>query len=329
MSETAPDRLARMLAMVGYLRDHPAVPVTEVAQHFGISEKQVLDDVNTLWVSGTPGYMHGDLIDFSSDDLEHGVLTLLDSREMDRPLRLSSEEAVALLVGLQSLGAALGEEEAALVEETAAALRAAAGEAASTADVVHLRGRGRVDARVGQLRDALARGRRVHLRYVSASDQTTERDVDPLQLLTDSDRWFLMGWCHRAQDVRQFRLDRILDLTVLETPADAHPDVELTGRTEPDTASATQVRMQIATRARWFAEQLPGARIRELEEGWFELTVGVVDEAWFGNLVLALGDDVRDVAPPSIAEPLRQRAAAALQAYDALAPPDPSPAPGA
>src|SRR5690606_25904106 len=105
--ESAPDRLTRMLTLVAYLRDNPGIPVEDVAEHFGITSAQVLDDVNTLWVSGTPGYMHGDLIDFSGDDLEHGVLTLLDSREMDKPLRLSPGEAVALLVALQSLRGAV------------------------------------------------------------------------------------------------------------------------------------------------------------------------------------------------------------------------------
>ncbi|WP_420115099.1 helix-turn-helix transcriptional regulator [Pseudactinotalea sp.] len=320
MIETAPDRLTRMLAMVAYLRDNPAVPVAEVAEHFAITEDQVIADVNTLWVSGTPGYMHGDLIDFAGDDLDHGVLTLLDSREMDRPLRLSPGEAVALLVALQSLqGAALAPEDSALVEETIAVLRTAAGEAAQAADAVELVDRRReVDDRAARIREGLLAGRRLHLRYVSASDQTTERDVDPLQLLTDGERWFLVGWCHRAEGVRHFRVDRILEVQVLDAAADAHPDVRLTGRTEPDTARAEQVRLELASRARWFAEQLPDAHITELDDGWLELTVGVVDLAWLHNIVLALGPDVRAVEPASIAARLSATAQSALDAYAAL-----------
>lgn len=319
MTEPAPDRLARMLALVAYLRDHPAVPVAEVAEHFGITEAQVLADVNTLWVSGTPGYMHGDLIDFAGDDLEHGVLTLLDPRDMDRPLRLSSGEAVALLVALQSLSAVVGPEDAGLVEETAAVLRGAAGEAAQAADAVELGTRRRdVEARVGLIREALGRGRRVHLRYVSASDQTTERDVDPLQLLTDSQHWFLVGWCHRAQDVRQFRVDRILGLEILDTAAEDHAHVELPDSADPDTAGATTVRLQLSSRARWMAEQLPGAQITELEEGWIAVVVKMVDAAWLDNVVLALGADVRAVEPAEVAAHLRGRAQAGLDAYAAL-----------
>lgn len=317
MIEPAPDRLTRMLAMVAYLRDNPAVPVEEVAEHFRISEKQVIADVQTLWVSGTPGYMHGDLIDFSSADLDHGMLTLLDSREMDRPLRLSPGEAVALLVALQSLlGTLEANDERTLVEETIAVLRTAAGEAAAAADAVEVEGRRREsDDRPARIREALAAGQRLRLRYVSASDQTTERDVDPLQLLTDGQRWFLVGWCHRARGVRHFRVDRILDVQVLDMPADSHPDVELTGRTEPDTARAEQVSLQLASRARWFAEQLPDAQITELENGWLQLTVGVVDIAWLSNIVMALGDEVRSVEPPDVAELLAARARAAVDDY--------------
>lgn len=315
-AETAPDRLARMLALVAYLRDRPGVAVAQVAEHFGTSQAQVLDDVHTLWVSGTPGYMHGDLIDFSSDDLERGVLTLTDSREMDRPLRLSSGEAVALLVALQTLAAALGGRDEVL-ESTIGALREAAGEAARAADHLDLYlGAGAVEEHAATVRRALSQERRLHLRYVSASDATTERDVDPLQLLTDSRHWFLVGWCHRAHAVRQFRLDRILALEVLDIAADPHPEAGPRDRSEPELASAPwQVRVELSSRARWVAEQLPVSRVRELDEGWFAVELAVVDLAWLHNLLLGLGDRVRAVAPAEVADGVRSRARAALAAY--------------
>ena len=202
---------------------------------------------------------------------------------------------------------------------SAAVLRGAAGEAAQAADAVELGTRRRdVEARVGLIREALGRGRRVHLRYVSASDQTTERDVDPLQLLTDSQHWFLVGWCHRAQDVRQFRVDRILGLEILDTAAEDHAHVELPDSADPDTAGATTVRLQLSSRARWMAEQLPGAQITELEEGWIAVVVKMVDAAWLDNVVLALGADVRAVEPAEVAAHLCGRAQAGLDAYAAL-----------
>lgn len=317
MNETAPDRLTRMLALVAYLRDHPAVDVSDVAAHFGISEAQVMADVHTLWVSGTPGYMPGDLIDFAGDDLDHGVLTLIDSREMDRPLRLSSAEAAALLVALQSLSAALATDDP-LVQETISVLRDASGEAARAADAFATVPAPQLDERVSAIREAIADRYRVRIEYVSATDTTTTRDVDPIQLLTDGQHWFLVGWCHRAQDVRQFRLDRILRHEVLPVRASEHPSVAPRERSEPDARRGTQVRLELAARARWVAEQLPSAKVTELENGWFAVTLGVVEDAWLETLVLGLGDAVRAVEPPEVAGALRGRAQDGLDAYAAF-----------
>ncbi|HMO10754.1 MAG TPA: hypothetical protein PKB06_04470, partial [Actinotalea sp.] len=70
MAERTPERLVRLLGLVAYLDRNPGVPVDQVARHFDVSPAQVLRDVDTLWVSGTPGYFPDDLIDFDADSLE-------------------------------------------------------------------------------------------------------------------------------------------------------------------------------------------------------------------------------------------------------------------
>ncbi len=85
MAERADDRLVRLLGIVAYLDGAGPVPVGELARHFGVSERQVLDDVDALWVSGTPGYWPDDLIDFDADSIERGVVRLTEARGMTRP----------------------------------------------------------------------------------------------------------------------------------------------------------------------------------------------------------------------------------------------------
>src|SRR5699024_2826460 len=109
MRDLTPERLTRLLAMITYFADGRAVPFEEAAQHFGITEKQLLDDINTLWVSGAPGYSHAELIDFEASAIDEGMIRLREAQEMDRPLRLSPGEAVTLLVALNSLIARMGE----------------------------------------------------------------------------------------------------------------------------------------------------------------------------------------------------------------------------
>ncbi len=321
MAETAGDRVVRMLALITYLDAHPGVPVEQVAEHFGISTGRVLQDVSTLWVSGTPGYLPDDLIDFSADDRARNILTLTQARGMNRPLRLGAQEAVALLTALRSLQVTPGLATDPVLTSAMAKLTEAAGAAARSAEAVQVAGPDEGGQQVAEhltaIRAAMTAGHRVHLRYVSAADLVSERDVDPLQLLTDSRRWILLGWCYRAEDVRQFRLDRILALTELDVPVAEHPDVPLSADTEPELTEAPwQVRLELASPARWVAEQYPVTTVTDLEEGSFAVDLAVLDLAWLHHLVLGLAEDVLAVRPAEVAAGIADRARAALTAYE-------------
>ncbi|MPV49312.1 WYL domain-containing protein [Pseudactinotalea sp. HY160] len=319
MTDHAPDRLARLLALIAYLEENPGVPVARVAEHFGVREQQVLEDVNTLWVSGAPGYLHGDLIDFAADEYDHGVLTLTDDQSMSTPLRLDPAEAVALLVALQSLAAVIGEN--ALVASTSVKLREAAGDAARLTEAVRIDGPEPAEHR-GLLATAISADRRVRLRYLSAADEETERDVDPLTLLTDGQHWYLDAWCHRARAPRQFRLDRILSASALPVPRARHAGpAGHAGRRGPG-AAGDQVALRLAGRARWVADQVPHTRVDDHDDGSFTLHLGVTDPRWLRRLCLELGPLLLGVGPGPVARDVAGSARAALEAYAAFERPD-------
>ncbi|HLV05464.1 WYL domain-containing protein [uncultured Georgenia sp.] len=319
MAETTAERLTRLLALIAYLGENPGVPVADVAAHFAVTPEQVIADVNLLWVTGTPGYLPDDLIDFAADEYDRQVLTLTDPRGMDRPLRLSAHEALALLVALKPLEA-LSQEggiDDEVLRSTEAKLTAAAGEAARAAEAVHVHVSD-ASAALAPARRAMDEGCRLHLRYVSAADVVTERDVDPLELVWDGSQWYLRAWCHRVEGLRHFRLDRVLAAEVLTTPA-AHPP-ERTGRTtEPELAEDDLLaELVLAPRARWLAERVPVVDHEDLPDGDLRVRLRVADPAWLTNVVLGLGPDVRAVAPPELAATIAARAADALAAYEDL-----------
>ena len=202
MPEATGERLARLLALVTYLAENGSVAVTELAEHFGVSPAQVLRDVDTLWVSGTPGYQPDDLLDFDLDD-DESYVSLTNARGMDRPLRLGPGEAVALLVALRAVAQLPGMSESSAVGSALEKLTAAAGDAAATAEAIVLADGDRaldshVTSVLATLRQALTARHRVALTYVSVKDERTFREVDPLELLNDGETWFLRGWCWRA-----------------------------------------------------------------------------------------------------------------------------------
>lgn len=317
MAERTPERLARLLGMVAYLDRHDGVAVDRLAEHFGVSPAQVLRDVETLWVSGTPGYWPDDLLDFDADSWESGVVRLTRSRGMGHALRLGTREAVALVVALsalrESLGEALGAELRAVVDGTLDVLTAATGEAVAPVEVQLA-----VEAApevVGAVRRALGERRRLRLRYVNAADVTRDRDVDPWQLLTSDEHSYLQGWCHDARAERLFRLDRVISAEVLDEPVTDRPVALRESAEYRPSETDDRVVLELDGRARWVAEQLPVDEVTDRPGGAFRVTLPVASRAWLRHLLLRVAEDVRAVEPADLGEDVARAARRALAAY--------------
>jgi predicted DNA-binding transcriptional regulator YafY len=320
---TSTTRLQRLLALVPYVVSRKAVGLAETAAAFGVSERELVDDLNLLWcveLRSPDPYCPIDL------SYEGGEIVVSQAESMDRPLRLAVDEASALLVALRMLaeigqaGAGPGLDERQALNRTIAKLEAAAGEAAVPSTQVAIQ----VDkiaqqAVLGQLRDALARRRRVHMSYyVPGRDEATERDVDPMRLLIVEGRTYLEGWCRRAEAVRLFRLDRVLALDVLEVtaevPADAEPvDVDQ-GLFRPS-AEDLNIVIDLAPLGRWVAEYYPCDTVEELGDGRLRVTLRTPDPGWVRRLALRLGENGRIVAPADLSVRVREDASAALAQY--------------
>ena len=64
-------------------------------------------------------------------------------------------------------------------------------------------------------------------------DEATERDVDPMRVVNLDAHWYLEGWCHRAEDTRLFRMDRIERLEVLDDDGTPPPQAPACATSTP------------------------------------------------------------------------------------------------
>ena len=314
---TSAERLQRLLALVPYVVSRKAVGLADTATAFGLSERQLVDDLNLLWcveLRNPDPYCPIDL------SYEGGEIVVSQAESMGRPLRLAVDEASALLVALRMLADIPGLEDRSALSRLIAKLEAAAGEAAGpSAQVAVQVDKPTGDQAIVQIRDALERKRRVHLRYyVPGRDEATQRDVDPMRLLVVEGRAYLEGWCRRAEGVRLFRLDRILGIDVLDVPAavpeDAQPvDVDQ-GLFRPS-ADDVHVTIEVSAAGRWVAEYYPCESAEELGDGWLRIGLRTPDTRWVRRLALRLGEDGRVIAPEDLRGQIREDARAALAAY--------------
>jgi proteasome accessory factor C len=301
--------------MVPYLAGRQGIPLAEAAAEFGITEAALVKDLELLFVCGTPGHLPDDLIEAEWDD-GHVYLGNVDA--IARPLRLGVDEALALLVGLRALADVPGLHDRDALDRTLAKLEAAAGDAAGVSTQVSVQVGGRVGP-LAEIREALAADRRLHLTYfVPTRDETTQRDVDPMRVLMVDGRWYLEGWCYRADQVRLFRLDRVEEATVLDLPTAipagaAQRDLgEGLFQGSPDD---TVVTLELDPPAHWIVDYYPVESVERLPENLLLVRLRVGDDRWLRNLALRLGGAARVLDPPELAQAVRERAERALEAY--------------
>ena len=319
------ERLARLLALPAWVAEEGIVSIAQAAAHFEVSEEQIRKDVSLLWMTGLPGQEPGDLVDFDAVDLEDGYLSLTQTLGLDVPVRLSQDEATSLLLALQVLRESLESVPAAdnllrsATEKLVQAMGASAdflsvdtemageklGASAETSDAQILY----------TLQEAVELQRRVHLRYVSATDEVTERDVDIIELISDGTHISVNGWCYLAKAERTFRVDRIAEVQILSV--DITRNAARRRRTAHRVDTWTEeAALQVSSGGRWISEQIPCDSVIEKPDHDLEIALRGRDRQWLKQLVLSAGAHMRVVEPEWLAHEASQSARAALKLYE-------------
>ncbi|MEI7716944.1 MAG: YafY family protein [Mycobacterium sp.] len=317
-------RLVRLLNMVPYFQANPRITWADAATDLGVSVKQLEADLNQLWLCGLPGYYPGDLIDFS---FAGDTIEVTFSAGIDRPLKLTSPEATGLLVALRALAEIPGVVDPAAARSAIAKIEAAAGAAGRDsgkeggAETATVDAPGPEENRIAAaVRAALQNKHALALDYYSASrDALSSRIVDPIRVLLVGGLSYLEAWSREAEGVRLFRFDRIVDAAELGEPA-APPQPVL--QAPPNTSlfdgdpSLPTVTLRVAPSASWLFEYYPMRDIRESPDGSCDAVMTYASDEWMTRLVLSFGSAVQVLAPESLAQRVRDAAAAALRSYE-------------
>jgi len=209
------NRTDRLYALVETLRaTAPARrSARRLAEDFGVSVRTVERDLRSLQEAGVPIW---------AEPGRTGGYTI-DARATLPPLGFTVEEALAVAVGLGSLGTSPFREAArsAARKVTAVLTEDDARRATRLAGRVHLLESGDRAPAPTALVGALTRGRVVRMRYRDRTGAESERTVEPLGYIGKGEDWYLVAWCRLRDGVRAFRGDRVL--AVEETDEVAPP----------------------------------------------------------------------------------------------------------
>lgn len=313
---TSEDQLMRMLQLVPFLVHNQGLHISDVAQHFGVTRKELEDDLRILICSGLPEGYPDDLLDIQWED---GHVFITQDLDLKKPVRFTVDEACALLTGLETLNGLPDVVEGGALESVTLKLLAAAGEeglrAASLSGPEVAPGDAGTHATV---REAIASGAQLHLAYLSPQrDAVSERDVDPLRLYSLDNTWYFEAYCHQVGGLRNFRLDRVQDvrpngqpIATGSVPSDGVPAKLFTPNDDD-----TTVTVQLTRSGRGLAEDYYAERTAELPDGGLVAEIRFGNTGWLPMFVAQHGGTARILEPAELADRARAWLDASLARY--------------
>ena len=287
--EGADARLGRLLAVVPWIAAHDGPSLEEVCRRFSVTEKDLLADLNLLFMCGVHPFTPDVLIDVHVAD---GRVWISMADYFRRPLRLNAQEALALVSAGRTFlafpDAGAGGALATALEKLDTVLGLASGEALDMALA-------QVDpGLMAALRGAVERGEKVRMDYYSyGRDQRSTRVVHPWRVFNQGGEWYLHAWCESVAAERHFRVDRI------EAWQPTGETFEPPRRPAQEPARAPAVYhpspddpvwvLDLDPPAHWIAEQYPNESVEEREGGVLRVRLRAGRNAWLERLLLRAG----------------------------------------
>lgn len=312
-------RLRRLLYLVPAVLRRPGVPVAELCRELSVDEATLREDIDLLSMVGPPAGGPDEFLLITVD--EDRVYADLP-QGLTRPLRLSAAEAFSLSLGLRALAGSGVRPYEDAVARLLVKVRAALGEASpglaalERESVIEANEDHSRLALLGDLHKAVRARRPTEIVYHSASRGVTEtRRVDPYALVNHRGAWYLVGRCHRHDEPRLYKVERMSSVSPMQDaaqftipqdfdlerfrrdtlfePRPEHPTVRL--RFDPPLAYEVRTRFE-------------AGQVRRCADGGLEVTMENPVSSWLINWVLGFGPGVEVLEPAELRQKVVQRA---------------------
>lgn len=214
------NRIDRLQAILIQLQTKKVVKAYEIADRFEISLRTVYRDIRALEEGGVP----------IGAEAGYGYF-LLDGYHLP-PVMFTREEAIALLVAEKfmqkntdkksqdSFISALSKIKAVLDKDKKEEIEILNGQIAVDPFGMQFRDQTQ-NILVSQIQEALPRQKVIRMNYWSNyKGEFNEREVEPIGICFYSSQWHLIAWCRLRKDYRDFRIDRIEKLAILDEKYD-------------------------------------------------------------------------------------------------------------
>lgn len=290
-------QIDRLLDTVYVLLRQKTVTAKELSERFGVSQRTVYRDIDTLSLAGIPVF---------TEKGKGGGISLLPDFVLNKSI-LSEWEQNEILSALQGLSNIKTFETNQVLQKLSTIFNKTA---INWLDVDFSDWSFTNGHYFNDFKTAIFEHRIVEFDYYSSYNELTHRFIEPIQLWFKSKAWYIKGYCLMRQDIRLFKLSRIKNLTVTETnfgerdllnSISANSDLE---RQKQDVIIKLKIKPEMTYRVYDefddIAEKQP--------DGSFIVTVMWPEDDWVYGTILSYGEYIEVLEPKHIRDIIRNKA---------------------
>ena len=295
------NRLAKLIEMLPWITMNQGASVTQIAHHFSLSEKEVLDLLQLAVLTG-PGQFGGELVDIDFEDADS--IYVSDAKGLTRPITFSAAQSLQIISGLHYLAQIPGVIDNRVLASLQMKFMKALGVDQTPIEVLQSQEVANVMRAIGQ---AISENRVIRIEYVAANQgKIAKRLIDPKKIFVDNNVNYVSAWCHAALAIRLFRVDRIKSYELTNLSQKEH-----VSETKNSLDGSNSITVEISATKEAYLELDPEFVLESklISDTEYSVTYAVHNLNWMAREILASAGQLRAIAPTELVELVAEKKA--------------------
>jgi predicted DNA-binding transcriptional regulator YafY len=275
-----------------------------LAEHFGVSQRTIYRDIDTLSLAGIPIY---------TGKGKGGGIGLLPEFILDKSI-LNEQEQNEILSALQGLTSVKMAEANQILKKLSTIFNK---NIVNWIEVDFSNWNFNDDNLFNDLKTAILEKRVVKFDYYGSSGEKTCRRVEPMQLWFRYRTWYVKGFCLTKQEMRTFKLTRIKNLRITEkyfserTLQKCFTDMEFV-----EQKNNVKLKLKIAPEMAYRVYDEFGVNTPQKQpDGSFIVSATLPEDNWVYGTILSYGEYIKVLSPKHIQKIIKEKAQKINQKY--------------
>jgi len=304
MVDNAAIRALRTMDLIPYILENPGVSISSLATRFSVTQKQIENDLQLIFMCGLPGYTPYELIDIVFED---GIVSVIDPQVLDKPRRFNKNELIVIALGLQIL-IEINKSHPNRLEKLQSLSRKIS-KLGSTSSIM-FNAVGTQSAYLDLIAKAISERKKLNIKYNSlVKDKKTSRIVDPQRTYFLNGNLYLSAFDLEARSDRVFKVDLIEDCEIVDFEENVIPQ---------KSEKTIEVILDVRKSHRSFIERNSSVISASKELGdRFEVHIQISNLEWLKRSILSNAPGISISSPTQLANEVFESAKSVLALYRA------------